>query len=52
MKGMPAGKTKFPHYGNCDAKVDLDDLFRLASPDLFDTDILTLDRPLRWWRRV
>ena len=29
-----------PNYGNCEAKQYLDDLFRLLSPDLFDTDYI------------
>lgn len=30
----------FPVYGDCPAKAGLDDLFRLLSPDLFDTDYI------------
>ena len=30
----------FPNYGNCPAKPALDDLFRLVSPDLFDTSYI------------
>lgn len=31
---------KFPVYGDCSAKEGLDDLFRLLSPNLFDTDYI------------
>lgn len=33
-------RQPFPKYGPCDAKESLDDLFRLVSPDLFDTDYI------------
>lgn len=36
---MPT-RLPFPEYGSCDAKASLDDLFRLISPDLFDTDYI------------
>ncbi len=36
---MPT-RQPFPEYGSCDAKASLDDLFRLVSPDLFDTDYI------------
>jgi hypothetical protein len=35
-----ANKKNFPIYGDCPAKADLDDLFRLVSPDLFKTDYI------------
>jgi hypothetical protein len=37
---MSGQRLKFPVYGACEAKADLDDLFRLVSPDLFDTEYI------------
>jgi len=35
-----SSKRNFPAYGECEAKADLDDLFRLVSPSLFDTEYI------------
>lgn len=37
---LKTANFKFPSYGDCEAKPVLDDLFRLVSPDLFNTEYI------------